>query len=262
LGTDTAQTTVWQWESPAFGNAEPQIEGVVVNLRFPGQYADEESGLYYNWNRYYDPQLGRYVTSDPIGLGGGLNTYGYALGNPIRFYDPYGLWVPPSLPQGLVDGAAGFGDGVSSVLTLGLYSTADLRNDLGIDGGVNQCSDIYSGAQFAGYAWGAGTLLALGLNGGSNTVFWSGYNQGALTSAARIGTTLEKTPVGATLNFISNRVGIRVPNAVWDGASAIFAANAKGTVRAVIRNSSKGSTWARIEAPILRFRNIKPVVLP
>lgn len=91
LGTDSTQATVWQWESPAFGNAEPQIEGVVVNLRFPGQYFDAESGLYYNWNRYYDPELGRYVTSDPIGLVGGLNTYGYVDGNPLKFADPSGL---------------------------------------------------------------------------------------------------------------------------------------------------------------------------
>jgi len=91
LGTDSTQASVWQWESPAFGNAEPQVEAVEVNLRFPGQYADAESNLYYNWNRYYDPQIGRYVTSDPIGLGGGYNTYGYVEANPLVYYDPYGL---------------------------------------------------------------------------------------------------------------------------------------------------------------------------
>jgi len=91
LGTDSTQATVWQWESPAFGNAEPQLEGVVVNLRFPGQYYDSETGLHYNWNRYYDPTIGRYVTSDPIGLNGGANTYGYVGGNPLMDYDPMGL---------------------------------------------------------------------------------------------------------------------------------------------------------------------------
>ena len=59
----------------------------------PGQYYDQETGLHYNYFRYYDPSTGRYITSDPIGLDGGLNTYSYALSNPARFADPLGLDV-------------------------------------------------------------------------------------------------------------------------------------------------------------------------
>jgi len=91
LGTDELQSTVWQWESQAFGEAEPQVEATEVNLRFPGQYRDSETGLFYNWNRYYDPTIGRYVTSDPIGLNGGMNTFGYVGGNPMKYVDPNGL---------------------------------------------------------------------------------------------------------------------------------------------------------------------------
>lgn len=98
LGTDELQGTVWQWESDAFGNSEVQVETRVVNLRFPGQYLDAESDLFYNWNRYYDSGLGRYVTSDPIGLDGGINTYLYSDANSIRFMDYTGLMTQGMMP--------------------------------------------------------------------------------------------------------------------------------------------------------------------
>jgi RHS repeat-associated protein len=64
---------------------------VTINLRFPGQYYDQQSGLYYNHNRYYNPELGRYMEPDPIGLDGGLNPYSYAGNNPVNNVDPSGL---------------------------------------------------------------------------------------------------------------------------------------------------------------------------
>jgi RHS repeat-associated protein len=88
----------WRWDRHPFGtgtvNANPASLGsFTFNLRFPGQYFDTETGLYYNMHRYYDPQGGRYVTSDPIGLAGGLNTYAYAASSPTMFTDPSGLDV-------------------------------------------------------------------------------------------------------------------------------------------------------------------------
>jgi len=66
---------------------------VVMNMRFPGQYEDSESGLYQNYFRDYDPGIGRYVESDPIGLAGGVNTYSYVVNSPITIIDFFGLCV-------------------------------------------------------------------------------------------------------------------------------------------------------------------------
>ena len=96
--TDTSQRVVWRWDSTPFGDTLPKEDpdgdgdgqALRFNLRFPGQYFDTETGLHYNYFRDYDPATGRYVQSDPIGLDGGLNTYGYALQNPLMFTDPTG----------------------------------------------------------------------------------------------------------------------------------------------------------------------------
>lgn len=64
---------------------------MTVNLRFPGPCYDDETGLHYNYFRDYEPDMGRYTESDPIGLAGELNTYAYVGSNPLRFVDPLGL---------------------------------------------------------------------------------------------------------------------------------------------------------------------------
>ena len=92
-GTSAAGSQVWAWDSDAFGNAAPS-SSVTVNLRMAGQYHDAETGLFYNWNRYYNPQIGRYVSSDPIGLEGGINTFNYVEQNPLLYTDPTGEVVP------------------------------------------------------------------------------------------------------------------------------------------------------------------------
>ena len=93
---DEMQRVVWRWEQQEpFGDSVPDENPSALGLfefpmRFPGQYFDEESGLAFNFYRDYDPVVGRYIESDPIGLRGGLNAYAYAV-NPLLQIDPLGL---------------------------------------------------------------------------------------------------------------------------------------------------------------------------
>jgi RHS repeat-associated protein len=83
---------VWDAVRKPFGQRTVEVAEGAVLLGFPGQYYDEETNNYYNYYRDYDPISGRYLQSDPIGLDGGLNTYGYVGENPIRYSDPKGLF--------------------------------------------------------------------------------------------------------------------------------------------------------------------------
>ncbi|WP_080423856.1 RHS repeat-associated core domain-containing protein [Burkholderia ubonensis] len=77
-----AEKTVWQ--------AQPERHAAGNPIRFQGQYHDDETGLHYNRHRYYDPNCGRFISKDPIGLAGGINVFRYAP-NPISWIDPLGL---------------------------------------------------------------------------------------------------------------------------------------------------------------------------
>ncbi|MGD9158476.1 MAG: RHS repeat-associated core domain-containing protein [Desulfobacteraceae bacterium] len=88
---ETSGFTVWAATYDSFGNCHADIEIIENNFRFPGQYYDAETGLYYNYHRYYDPDTGRYLRADPFG--DGLNLYTYCYNNPTGLVDPLGLCV-------------------------------------------------------------------------------------------------------------------------------------------------------------------------
>ena len=120
----TTQQIVWSWDPDAFGVLQPAAgltNGVEMNLRFPGQYYDIQSGLYYNHNRYYNPELGRYMEPDPIGLEGGLNPYSYVSNNPVNNVDLTGLMY------GMSDGDMG-NFSLSSNLQFNMMNSIDTMN--------------------------------------------------------------------------------------------------------------------------------------
>jgi RHS repeat-associated protein len=139
LITDTQNQPVWQNTplSEPFGTSAPDEDPgstgtpFTFNLRFPGQYYDQETGTHYNYYRdHYFPGLGRYGQSDPIGLEGGINTYAYVGGSPLLWWDWFGL--SPEDVKKIIDG---FNQGVNGMNADGLRRNGSgringIRNNL------------------------------------------------------------------------------------------------------------------------------------
>jgi RHS repeat-associated protein len=89
---DNAGVVVWSGDYRPFGEVTSGVSTIQNQFQFPGQIYEKETGLHYNYHRYYQPKTGRYVSPDPMGLKGGDNLYSYVSNNPTTRIDPLGLW--------------------------------------------------------------------------------------------------------------------------------------------------------------------------
>jgi len=127
LMTDAAGKVVWEANYKPFGEATVNPNSSVVNnFRFAGQYYDSETGLHYNYHRYYNPKTGRYLTPDPIGLAGGINLFVYSENNPINLVDPWGLRAGSAVRPG----TRGLDPSAHPVFQPGTYENQLIANDL------------------------------------------------------------------------------------------------------------------------------------
>jgi len=166
----------------------------------PGQYFDEETNLHYNYFRYYDPRLGRYITSDPIGLGAGVNTYGYVSQNPIGLIDPSGLlecpggvWSAKSFPS-----ASGFfGGGITlDAITYTCESNGKICEATGI---------CFGGGPIV--AAGVGAILKGRITGVTNSNSLNGFSSGVFYVGGPVSGTI--TGSGATVS-IGKSIGLGI----------------------------------------------------
>jgi RHS repeat-associated protein len=212
---------------------------------YTARESDLESGLNFYRTRYYDPSVGRFIQQDLIGFSGGTNFYAYVGNNPVYFVDPLGLDA--------LDSAANYAAGFGDMVTFGV--TNYIREGLGVNHVVDQCSTAYSAGWWTGMLHQLAFSGAGAFHGGARSVFYSG--EGALDAARAgkgAGRLLEDTLGGQVINLVNRHI-ITLPDSAWKTASGIFAANAKGEVKVFSQSPKATSIFNAVEAPVLGFVN-------
>jgi RHS repeat-associated protein len=304
----------------------------VVKYKFTGKELDR-TGLYYYGARYYDPEIGRFITADPTVQRPfdpqDLNRYAYCRNNPLNFADPSGYgWLKntfDSLNKFIENGIQWLEKVTNTEWDVNASVRYSVPFDTGPKSSSSKSSSFYSNptssspqarrgdyyststssstesqGSFTGYSsqnqrkngsgwkkefdsmhgykkwfqeddaiqpfpwWqevGALTVAMLfpkvvmaGLSAGENTVLYYGPNAWKL-AAASSGTPIFKTAIGGAMNWVERSFNVNFPRIVWDAASAIYAAGARGTVQvfSTLSEYSKdySSTFYRVEAPII-----------
>ncbi|MBI2885553.1 MAG: VCBS repeat-containing protein [Candidatus Omnitrophica bacterium] len=195
-------------------------------------------------------QFGQAAQVGGVGTGAVLNIKAMQqLATRLRTADPAVLAEP------LISGASDFFAGTGDMFSFGV--TDWVRGRLGLNEYVNKSSGLYKMGKVAGFGLSLAAGGAGSLNAGSRTVLYSGEGALGVARGARVGQLMEQTLGGRLLNgleFLSRKFLRRnLPQGIWDAASGTFAANAKGTVYAFLRNPRVNSVFNRIENPVLKF---------
>ena len=226
--TTASDTLVWTWDyfGNAFGSDVPSLQTITFNLRYPGQYFDQETGLHYNYYRDYEPGSGRYIESDPIGVRAGPNTYAYTRNNPSRYIDRKGLLTGQLGFSGslgglgvAVNGSTGLA--IDSKGNIGLYNTYGygVGNGYGIDGGVSVLgSNAKTNDDLSG--WFKDVSVAGGEGAGGAGEFFTGPSShgdvtgGGMTFGGGLGEDVSITDTNTEITPLIN--GDDVIKLLWD----------------------------------------------
>lgn len=211
--TNASQTVVWRAQNSPFTRKVTVSNGVTLNIGFPGQYYDAEIAMWNNGYRDYFDWVGRYLESDPIGLAGGINTYGYVGNDPLSAVDPLGLYCLPEWKiRTIAAAAAGAGAGAYYGRGAGPWGMAGgaLAGAL-INGAMGAVDGLTNTTQANGFATGMIGAMATAANKGELVAGLLGGGLGGAIANEMVNEGYSR----ATSNAIGGGVGAALGSATY-----------------------------------------------